>query len=103
MHGFFYFALAIVAICGRLTGLCEGLMLAVTRKIGEKIHINDDIIIEVLDVKSKTVRIGVTAPPRHLIFRGEIYEKIIAANKEMVAAQFTSDDVKTFLTQREKK
>lgn len=77
-------------------------MLAVTRKVNERIHINDDIVIEILDIKSKTVRIGVTAPPKYLIFRGEIYEKIIDTNKEMVAAEFTPDDVKAFLTQKGK-
>lgn len=78
-------------------------MLTVTRKVNERIHINDDIVIEILDIKNKTVRIGVTAPQKHLIFRGEIYEKIIAANQEMVAASFTENDVKTFLTRKEKK
>jgi carbon storage regulator len=78
-------------------------MLTVTRKVNERIHINDDIVIEVLDIKNKTVRIGVSAPAKHLIFRGEIYEKIIAANQEMVVASFTETDVKTFLAQKGKK
>lgn len=72
-------------------------MLAVTRKVGSKIHINDDIVIQVLDIKSKSVRIGVEAPPSYLIFRGELYEKILDTNKEMVAADFNADDVKAFL------
>lgn len=72
-------------------------MLAVTRKSGERIHINDDIIIHVLEIKSRSVRIGIEAPPAYLIFRGEIYEKIIETNKEMIAADFSADDVKAFL------
>lgn len=72
-------------------------MLAVTRKVNEKIHINDDIVIQVLDIKSKSVRVGVEAPPNFLIFRGEIYEKILESNKEMIAANFNSDDVRAFL------
>ena len=72
-------------------------MLAVTRKVNEKIHINDDIVIHILDIKSKNVRIGIEAPPHYLIFRGEIYDKILDSNKEMIAADFTADDVKNFL------
>lgn len=72
-------------------------MLAVTRKENEKIHINDDIVIHVLEVKSRSVRIGIQAPPSYLIFRGEIYDKIIETNKEMIAANFNEDDIKHFL------
>lgn len=78
-------------------------MLAVTRKLNERIHINDDIVIHVLDIKSKNVRIGIAAPPTYLIFRGEIYDKIIETNKEMIAASFGEDDIKTFLKTKEKK
>ena len=72
-------------------------MLAVTRKSQERIHINDDIVIHVLDIKSKSVKIGIEAPPNYLIFRGELYEKILDSNKEMIAADFNSDDVRAFL------
>ena len=72
-------------------------LLAVTRKVKDKIHINDDIVIYVLDIKSKSVRIGIEAPPNYAIFRGEIYEKILESNKEMVASEFNNDDIKAFL------
>lgn len=75
----------------------EVFLLAVTRKVKDKIHINDDIVIHILDIKSRNVRIGIEAPPNYLIFRGEIYEKILDTNKEMIAADFTTDDVKAFL------
>ena len=74
-------------------------MLAVTRKLTDKIHINDDIVIHILDIKSRSVRIGIEAPPSYLIFRGEIYDKIMESNKEMIAADFTTDDVKAFLSE----
>lgn len=72
-------------------------MLAVTRKVKDRIHINDDIVIHVLDVKSKSVKIGIEAPPHYLIFRGEIYDNIVETNKEMIAANFDVTDVKAFL------
>jgi carbon storage regulator len=75
-------------------------VLAVTRKVKERIHINDDIVIHVLDIKSKNVKIAIEAPPSYLIFRGEIYDKIVETNKEMIAANFDADDVKAFLKQK---
>jgi carbon storage regulator len=72
-------------------------MLAVTRKETDKIHINDDIVIHILEIKARSVRIGIQAPPSYLIFRGEIYDKIIETNKEMIAASFNEDDIKSFL------
>jgi carbon storage regulator len=72
-------------------------MLAVTRKQGDRIHINDDIVIHILEIKSKNVRVGIQAPPNYLIFRGEIYDKIIETNKEMIAASFDENDIKSFL------
>ncbi|OVE80539.1 carbon storage regulator [bacterium K02(2017)] len=72
-------------------------MLAITRKLNEKIHINDEIIIQVLEIRSKNVKIGINAPSHFLIFRGELYDKILDTNKEMVAANITNDDVQTFL------
>lgn len=77
-------------------------MLAVTRKVKDCIHINDDIVIHILDIKSKTVKIGIEAPPSYLIFRGEIYSKIVETNKEMIAANFDADDVKAFLKNKGK-
>lgn len=77
-------------------------MLAVTRKVNEKIHINDDIVIHVLDIKSKSVKIGIEAPKNFLIFRGELYDKILESNKEMVSADFNAEDVRAFLDIKDK-
>lgn len=77
-------------------------MLAVTRKAKEKIYINDDIVIHVLEIKSKSVRIGIEAPANFLIFRGELYDRITETNKEMVAADFSVEDVKIFLQSKGK-
>lgn len=47
-------------------------MLILTRRIGESIHIGDDITIVVLDVKGSQVRLGVEAPQGVAIDRQEI-------------------------------
>lgn len=72
-------------------------MLAVTRKKKETIHVNDDIVIHILEIKSNSVKIGIEAPAHHLIYRGEIYKEIVEANKEMISATFDASDVKAFL------
>ncbi len=56
-------------------------MLVLTRKVGEKIFIGDDVYITVVDVKGDSVRIAVEAPREVKVYRGEIYDAIIAENK----------------------
>ena len=61
-------------------------MLVLTRKPGEKIFIGDNISLTVVEVKGDSVRIAVEAPRDVKIYRGEIYEAIIAENKAAVIA-----------------
>lgn len=49
-------------------------MLVLSRKRGQKIRINDDITITVIEVRGDKVRIGITAPPAHQVHRQEVYE-----------------------------
>ncbi len=53
-------------------------MLILTRRIGEKLIIDDDIVLTVLAVKGSQVRIGVEAPDNVGIYREEIYRRIQA-------------------------
>jgi carbon storage regulator len=53
-------------------------MLYISRKIGERIFINDDIVLTVVEVKGKTTKIGFEFPPTATILREELYEKIKA-------------------------
>ncbi len=59
-------------------------MLILTRKIGERIIIGDDVWIEILDVKGLQVRIGIDAPKDMPVNREEIYDRIIAERLENV-------------------
>jgi len=61
-------------------------MLVLTRKPGEKIFIGDNVSLTVVEVKGDSVRIAVDAPREVKIYRGEIYEAIIAENKAAVIA-----------------
>lgn len=55
-------------------------MLVLARKIGEKIIVNDNIEIIVLDANQNTVRIGVNAPKSVSVYREELYREIKSAN-----------------------
>ena len=57
-------------------------MLILTRKLGEKITIGDDIIITLLEVKGGQVKLGIEAPKSITIHRQEIYERIRSENLE---------------------
>lgn len=57
-------------------------MLALTRKVGERIVIDDNVIVTVVDVKGDNVRLALEAPKNIKIYRGEIYDAIVAENKD---------------------
>ncbi|SIT83393.1 carbon storage regulator CsrA [Microbacterium sp. RU33B] len=58
-------------------------MLVLTRRIGERVLIGDDIEITVLDVKGDSVRIGIQAPRETRVQRAEI---VAAVETENLAA-----------------
>lgn len=47
-------------------------MLVLSRKLGEKIHIGDDIVITVVDIDRGKIRIGIDAPRATPIYRHEL-------------------------------
>ena len=47
-------------------------MLVLTRKLGEKILIGDDITITVADIGKSRVKLGIEAPAGHRILRSEL-------------------------------
>ncbi len=64
-------------------------MLALTRKKGESLVINNNIEITVMDVRGDQVKLGVTASKDIPIYRKEVYEQIQKENKDA----FTADSV----------
>ena len=59
-------------------------MLVLTRRIGERIMIGEDIIIEVVEVMGQRTRLGITAPPEMIVVREELLktdEAICSANE----------------------
>ena len=61
-------------------------MLALSRKKGEALVINNNIEVTVLEVKGDQVKIGISAPKEVPIYRKEIYLQIQDSNKEAMQA-----------------
>ena len=59
-------------------------MLVLSRQRHQKIMINDDIIITIVDVRGDKVRLGIEAPRSVDVHRMEIYEKIKKESKKGV-------------------
>lgn len=61
-------------------------MLVLSRRVGERLMIGDDIVITIIDVRSDGVRIGIDAPREVRVTRAEIYEAVTESNREAAAA-----------------
>ena len=61
-------------------------MLALTRKKGEALVLNNNIEVTILEIRGDQVKIGVSAPKEVPIYRKEVYMQIQEANKEAVNA-----------------
>ncbi|MEI7473181.1 MAG: carbon storage regulator CsrA [bacterium] len=57
-------------------------MLVLTRKLGQKLIINENIEVVILETKGESVKIGIKAPKNVTIYREEIYEEIKKANAQ---------------------
>ncbi len=66
-------------------------MLALTRKTGDAIMINNNIEITVLEVRGDQVKIGISAPKEVSIYRKEVYLEIQKENEEATA--MSMDDI----------
>lgn len=61
-------------------------MLIVSRHVGEKIMIGEDVVLEVLEVTGSIVRIGIRAPRSVPIYREEIWDAVRAESQAAAAA-----------------
>ena len=55
-------------------------MLILTRKLGEKIAIGDDITITLVEIRGTQIKLGIDAPKHIEIHRQEVYERIREEN-----------------------
>ena len=50
-------------------------MLVLTRKIGERVVIDENIVITVVELRRGRVRLGIEAPPQVSVLRKELQER----------------------------
>ena len=56
-------------------------MLILSRKCGQSIIINDDIVVTIIAVDRNRVQVGIKAPNYVPIYRQEIVERMVAAGE----------------------
>ena len=69
-------------------------MLALSRKKGEALVINNNVEITILEVKGEQVKIGISAPKEVPVYRKELYVQIQESNKEAMNAEDVMDNLK---------
>ena len=60
-------------------------MLALSRKKGEALVINNTVEITVLEIRGEQVKLGITAPKEVPVYRKELYVQIQDSNKEAMS------------------
>jgi creatinine deaminase len=70
-------------------------MLVLSRKRDQAIMIGHEVEITVVDIRGDKVRLGIRAPASVAVHRREVYDAIIAANKEAAKMQPGDVDLKT--------
>ena len=61
-------------------------MLALTRKKGESIIVNNDIEISILELRGDQVKIGISAPREVPVFRKDVFIQIQKENEAALSA-----------------
>ncbi len=69
-------------------------MLALSRKKGEALVINNNVEITILEIKGEQVKIGISAPKEVPIYRKEVYVQIQEANKEAMDTDTAMEGLK---------
>ncbi|NLE72519.1 MAG: carbon storage regulator CsrA [Actinomycetales bacterium] len=67
-------------------------MLVLSRRVGERLVIGENIVVTVIDVRSDGVRLGIDAPREVRVNRAEILEAVTQANREAAAADDAAVD-----------
>ena len=61
-------------------------MLALTRKKGESLVVNNNIEITVLEIRGDQIKIGISAPKNVPVYRKEVYSQIQKENEASLKA-----------------
>lgn len=63
-------------------------MLILSRRVGEKINIGDDVVVTVLSARGNQVRLGIAAPDTVSVHREEIYRRVQAEKRQGALGPF---------------
>ena len=79
-------------------------MLVLTRRVGEKLVIGNEVFIEVLSVSGDGIRLGITAPRETTVHRFEVFDEILKANRAASAsvAETSSTSLEDFAAKMRK-
>ena len=66
-------------------------MLVLTRKVGTSIIIDDQIKIQVVQIKGRQVRLGIVAPKETKVHREEIQQRAISKENRALKARPSSE------------
>ena len=61
-------------------------VLTLSRRLGERILIGDDVCVVVREVRKGQVKLAVHAPRSYAVYRGELYDAIQAENRAAAQA-----------------
>ena len=61
-------------------------MLLITRRVGEKIMVGDDVVVHVMEIVGNTVRVGIEAPRSTPVYREEIWHAVREENRAAAEA-----------------
>lgn len=56
-------------------------MLILTRRIGETLHIGDDVTVTVLGINGRHIKIGILAPKDVPVHRSEVFKRVLEERK----------------------
>jgi carbon storage regulator len=51
-------------------------MLVLTRKVGQRIRVGEDVVITLVRIQGDKVRVGIDAPPHIAIYREEVHQRL---------------------------
>lgn len=66
-------------------------MLILTRRPGESVHLGENIRITVLSLQGKQVKLGIDVPADMVVYRDEVYRRVMEENRMALAV--SNDDL----------
>ncbi len=66
-------------------------MLRITRREGERIVVGDNVIVEIMEIRGQTVRIGIDAPRSVPVYREEIWLEVKRENEAAAEAAASAE------------